>query len=191
MFTSFKVYRFLINNFNSLRPNNLAIIVSDNGLSPCRCQAIIWTNAGLLLIGPSGTNFSKNINSYIFIQENAFVNFVCKIAATLSPPQWFNLFTILFLWCPCRGPDQYEYINKHLYHKALNNSKAEWDKRQTLAHWRAYTSSWSHIVRNYHFSELSSHVWYLTHCCIVTPYGLRNFQHQCSQWRTTYSETCL
>ena len=31
---------------------NLAIIGSDNGLSPGRRQAIIRTNAGILLIGP-------------------------------------------------------------------------------------------------------------------------------------------
>ena len=37
----------------------LTIIGSDNGLSPERRQAIIWTNAGLLLIGPRGTNFSE------------------------------------------------------------------------------------------------------------------------------------
>ena len=35
------------------------IIDSDNGLSPDRRQAIIWTNAGLLLFGPLGTNFSE------------------------------------------------------------------------------------------------------------------------------------
>ena len=35
------------------------IIGSDNGLSPERRQAIIWTNAGILLIGPLGTNFSE------------------------------------------------------------------------------------------------------------------------------------
>ena len=34
-------------------------IGSDNGLSPGWRQAIIWTNAGILLIGPSGTNFSE------------------------------------------------------------------------------------------------------------------------------------
>ena len=39
--------------------SKLATIDSDNGLSPGRCQAIIWTNAGLLLIGPLGTNFSE------------------------------------------------------------------------------------------------------------------------------------
>ena len=36
----------------------LTIIGSDNGLSPGQRQAIIWTNAGILLIGPLGTNFS-------------------------------------------------------------------------------------------------------------------------------------
>ena len=35
------------------------IIGSDNGLSPGRRQAIIWTNAGILLIRPLGTNFSE------------------------------------------------------------------------------------------------------------------------------------
>ena len=36
---------------------NLTIIGSDNGLSPGRRQAIIWANAGILLIWPLGTNF--------------------------------------------------------------------------------------------------------------------------------------
>ena len=39
--------------------SKLTIIGSDNGLSPHRRQAIIWTNAGILLIGPLGTNFSE------------------------------------------------------------------------------------------------------------------------------------
>ena len=30
---------------------NVTVIGSDNGLSPGRRQAIIWTNAGILLIG--------------------------------------------------------------------------------------------------------------------------------------------
>ena len=34
------------------------IIGWDNGLSPGRRQAIVWTNAGILLIGLLGTNFS-------------------------------------------------------------------------------------------------------------------------------------
>ena len=35
------------------------IIGSDNGLSPGRPQAIIWTNASILLIEPLGANFSE------------------------------------------------------------------------------------------------------------------------------------
>ena len=38
---------------------NLTIIGPDNGLSPGRRQAITWTNVGILLIGPLGTNFSE------------------------------------------------------------------------------------------------------------------------------------
>ena len=37
--------------------STLTVIGSDNGLSPGRCQAIILTNDGILLIGPLGTNF--------------------------------------------------------------------------------------------------------------------------------------
>ena len=39
--------------------NKLAIIGSDNGLLPGRHQTIIWINAGILLIGPVGTNLSE------------------------------------------------------------------------------------------------------------------------------------
>ena len=39
--------------------SKVTIIVSDNGLSPGRRKAIIWTNAGFLFIGPLGTNFRE------------------------------------------------------------------------------------------------------------------------------------
>ena len=37
----------------------LTIIGSDNGMSLAQHQAIIWTNAGILLIGSLGTKFSE------------------------------------------------------------------------------------------------------------------------------------
>ena len=47
--------------------NKLTIIVSDNGLSPGRHQAIICTNAGILSIGPLGRNLSEiSITIHIF-----------------------------------------------------------------------------------------------------------------------------
>ena len=39
--------------------SKVTIIDSDNGLSPGRRQAIIQTNARILLIWPLGTNFSE------------------------------------------------------------------------------------------------------------------------------------
>ena len=51
------------------RPPSLAIFGSDNGLSPGWRQAIIWTNDGILSIGPLWMNFSElliNINTFSF-----------------------------------------------------------------------------------------------------------------------------
>ena len=39
--------------------SKLNIIGSDNGLLPDRRQAIIWTNAGILLIWTLGRNYSE------------------------------------------------------------------------------------------------------------------------------------
>ena len=44
----------------------LTIIGSDNGLSSGVCQAIIWSNAGTLLVGPMGTNFLIEIYVFLF-----------------------------------------------------------------------------------------------------------------------------
>ena len=84
---------------NSLRPSDaymrrkIISIGSDNGLSPGRCQVIIWTNAEILLIGPLGTNFNEifNRNSNIFIEQNMFENDICAILSILSRPQCVNI----------------------------------------------------------------------------------------------------
>ena len=74
--------------FKPLRPSdaytsvsNLTIIGSDNGLSPGRRQAIIWINAGILLIGPLGTNFNEIL---IEIQTFSFR----KIHLKMSSGKW-------------------------------------------------------------------------------------------------------
>ena len=70
----------------------LIIVGSDNGLSPHRRQAIIWTNAGLLSIGPFRTYFSENFyqNTTIFIEEDARENVVWEMASILYRPQCVN-----------------------------------------------------------------------------------------------------
>ena len=53
----------------------LIIIGSDNGLSPVRHQAIIWTNAGILLIGPLATSSSEIlIKIHIFSFKKKHLN---------------------------------------------------------------------------------------------------------------------
>ena len=59
----------------------LTIIGSDNGLSPGRRQAIIWTNDGILFIGPKGTNFSEIL---IGIQTFSFK----KMHLKMSSAKW-------------------------------------------------------------------------------------------------------
>ena len=61
----------------------LTIIGSDNGLSPGRRQAIIWTNAGLLLIRPLGTNFGE---FGIGIQTFSFKKMHLKMSSTKWRP---------------------------------------------------------------------------------------------------------
>ena len=61
--------------------SRLTITGSDNGLSPGRRQAIIWTSAGILLIWPLGTNFSE-----ILIEMNTFS--FKKMRLKVSSAKW-------------------------------------------------------------------------------------------------------
>ena len=77
---------------------NLTIIGSDNGLLPDRRQAIIWTNARILLIGPLGTNFSE-----ILIEIHAFA--FKKVHLNMSSGKWrpFCLGLNVLMWIPAMG----------------------------------------------------------------------------------------
>ena len=67
---------------------NLTSIGSDNGLSPGRRQAIIWTNAGILLIGPLWTNFSEIL---IEIPTFSFKKMRLKVSSAKWRPFCFGL----------------------------------------------------------------------------------------------------
>ena len=70
--------------------SKLTIMGSDNGLSPDRRQAIIWTNWCWNIVNLNHRNqLQWNIkqNSYIFIQENTFENVVYEMVNILSRPQ--------------------------------------------------------------------------------------------------------
>ena len=75
--------------------SNQPIISPDNGLSPGRRQAIIWTNAGILSIGPWRTNFSEIL---IGIQAFSFRKMHLKMSSTKWRPfcLGLNVLTILY-----------------------------------------------------------------------------------------------
>ena len=78
---------------NSLRPTHicvgeLTIIASDNGLSPGRRQAIIWTNAWILLIGPYRTHFSEIL---IEILTFSFTKMILKVPSAKWQPFYLGL----------------------------------------------------------------------------------------------------
>ena len=82
--------------------SKLTNIGSNNVLSPGRRQAIILTNAGILLIGPLGTNFNE-----MLIEIHAFS--FTKIHLKMSSGKWWpfclglNVLTELWIleWAHC------------------------------------------------------------------------------------------
>ena len=74
---------------------NLTIIGSDNGLSPGRRQAITWTNVGILLIGPLGTNFSEML---IEIHTFSFKKIHLNMSSGKRRPFWPGLTVLKLDW---------------------------------------------------------------------------------------------
>ena len=77
--------------------SKLTSIASDNGLSPGQRQAIIWTNAGILLIGPLGTNFSEILSE---IHTFSFKKMRLKMSGKWRPfCLCLNVLSISILCC--------------------------------------------------------------------------------------------
>ena len=71
--------------------SKLTIIGSDDGLSPGRRQAIIWTNAGILLIGTLGTKLNE------ILSEIHILSFM-KMHLKTSSAKWLS-FCLDLLTC--------------------------------------------------------------------------------------------
>ena len=91
---------------------------SDNGLSSGRCQAIIWTNAGILLIGPLGTNLSEISAKFIYFHWRKCI-WKCRLenGGHLSRPQcvkWFERirFSRHVWYTPLSGIEETPYFTK-------------------------------------------------------------------------------
>ena len=75
--------------------SKLTIIGSDNGLLPGRHQAIIWTNAGILLIEPLGTNFNEIL---IEIHTFSFTKMHLKMSSGKCRPSCLSLNVLSPSW---------------------------------------------------------------------------------------------
>ena len=68
--------------------SKLTISGSDDSLLPGRRQAIMWTNAGILLIGSLGIQFSEiviEINTYSFKKMKCIWNFRLRNGVLFVP----------------------------------------------------------------------------------------------------------
>ena len=73
--------------------SDLSSIGSDNGLSPGRRQAIIRTNAGILLIRPLGTNFSEFLVEILIF---SFKKMRLKVSSAKTRPFCLGLNELMF-----------------------------------------------------------------------------------------------
>ena len=142
-----------------------ATIDSDNSLSPIRRQAIIWNNAGILLIGPLRTNLCeiwikfKHVN--ISFQVNAFPRLVCEMVAIFARHQcvnWhssdehnlneeFNIFSFL----------QQPQLKKMHFHRSRMISRQSKSLNKRLL-WQSVVGDTSHLrglfcIKNKRFVE--------------------------------------
>ena len=86
--------------------SKLTIICSDNGLSPDRRQAIIWTNAGIVLIGPLIMTFYMKICCTFSVKKMYFKMFTkgrpfCLILKVLICICLLVVVILLFVVCLC------------------------------------------------------------------------------------------
>ena len=107
---------------------NLTIIGSDNGLSPGWRQAIIWTNAGILLIGPLGTNFSEIL---IGVQTFSFKKMHLKMSSAKWCPFCPGLI-VLTHW----GRDKKDAISQTTFSSAFSWMKMH--EFRLIFHWSLF-----------------------------------------------------
>ena len=100
--------------------SKLTIIGSDNDLWPSRRQSIIWTNAGILLIRPSGTNFSEIL---IEIDIFSFKKMHLKVSSAKRRPFCLGL-NVLPKWLNwlLLGIRSFDYVTPALAHFVLINN---------------------------------------------------------------------
>ena len=118
--------------------SDLTSIGSDNGLSPGRHQAIICTNAGILLIGPLGTNFSENS---IEILTFSFTKMRLKVSSAKWRPFCLGL-NVLMAYKWCRKLKSFPMDDKDPIILDSDNLASPDPGHQHTLHWPSLTDSY-------------------------------------------------
>ena len=172
----------------------LTTIASDNGLSPGRRQAIIWTNAGISLIGPLGTNFSESL---IGIQTLSFKKMHLKMSSAkwrpfclgLNDPLCDEAISIVTYRHKMTSVWVHIIIIFKPSKKFQQNEKSEWILM--LMRWSSFRSRQHLSWRPAFICEVNNNIRFVLAgvmilCCIETwgkfPYALniKMPSHQCS-----------
>ena len=111
--------------------NKLTIIGSDNRLSPGRHQAIIWTNAGILLIKPLGTNFNEMLVAILAFS-------LMKMRLEVSSAKWrpFCLGLKRSRWTASL---KVIYVYERPPYSTLYDTKATFNKHAVFKDWNIKT----------------------------------------------------
>ena len=154
--------------------SKLTIIGSDNGLSPGRRQAIIWTNAKILLIRHLGTNFNE---ISIEILSFSFITMRLKVSSAKWRPFCLGLnvltqFTPWNLYLMC-------LIGKIL--KCIWQFWEHWSLRSTDT-FVATQHIW--ILYRFEPGEIKYHMLITQHGMTteISQYGINYMQTSCIQW---------
>ena len=131
--TSIQVMALLLTHWGQVMHicvSKLTIIGSDNGLSPVQRHAIIWTNAGILLIKLLGINFSDIL---IWIQTFSFKRMHLKMLSAK--------------WLPCLSLNALKGY-KPLSEPKLANQASIWGRLSN--HWFYFSrSSWKTFTKSH------------------------------------------
>ena len=143
--------------------SRLTTIGSDNALSPDRRQAIIWTNAAILLIGPLGANFSEIL---IGIDTFSFKNMHLKISSGKRRPFCLGRNVLSHSYYPspgiylCRFSASQPWQHFFFHHILLSNSIrfGRTGCHRIDCDWMGF--SLKYLISLYQFVELQSYTRY-------------------------------
>ena len=144
--------------------SKLTIIVSDNGLSPGRRQAIISTNTRMLLIGPLGTNFSE---TSIEIHTFSFKKMHLKMSSAKWRPFYLGLNVLMA-------------ITRHIWWVlgSMSHSNQSGDNTMVAG---GLVPTWHQGIYNHLLGSSQMYISVIPK--LFNVYMLRSLRHTLSWWR--------